>query len=187
MDFKYLKQIRKEKGITLVKLGEMTGFSASFLSQIERGLNQPSLQSLRKISAALDIDVAKLLATSSSNQNIMSIDNNKFKIFKEKDSPMYTPWPDSKTFSQTLFNLPINTDDLIFSKMKIYPNTSCSGQQISHQKREINYIISGTATFEIENETIILQKGDSIFLNSDTPHNIFNNESNPLDILCLQL
>ena len=47
MDFKHLKDIRKSKNMTLATLGEKTGYTASFLSQIERGLNRPSIEALR--------------------------------------------------------------------------------------------------------------------------------------------
>lgn len=48
--------------MTLATLGEKTGYTASFLSQIERGLNRPSIEALRKICDVLEIEVASLLA-----------------------------------------------------------------------------------------------------------------------------
>ena len=45
-----IKKKRLEKGYTLAYMSKQLGFTASFLSQLERGLKQPSLESLRKIS-----------------------------------------------------------------------------------------------------------------------------------------
>lgn len=51
---RYLRQYRK---MTLVQLAGKVGTSASYLSDIERGRTQPSLEMLEKITAALDMTV----------------------------------------------------------------------------------------------------------------------------------
>jgi transcriptional regulator with XRE-family HTH domain len=38
-----LRELRRRNGLTLVQLAERTDLSHSFLSQIERGLAQPSM------------------------------------------------------------------------------------------------------------------------------------------------
>lgn len=50
MNPEIIKKKRLEKGYTLAYMSKQLGFTASFLSQLERGLKQPSLESLRKIS-----------------------------------------------------------------------------------------------------------------------------------------
>ena len=50
-----VRNIRKKRGITLKELAEKTGLSIGYISQIERNLTDPSLSTLRKLSAALDI------------------------------------------------------------------------------------------------------------------------------------
>ena len=56
-------QIRKERlnrQLTLEKLSKMTGLSKSFLSQVERGLAEPSITSLKKISKEFGFSVVNL-------------------------------------------------------------------------------------------------------------------------------
>ncbi|MEN8243729.1 MAG: XRE family transcriptional regulator [Thermodesulfobacteriota bacterium] len=48
---------RLQKPLTLKQLAEKTKLSISFLSEIERGLSQPSMASLRRISQALGISL----------------------------------------------------------------------------------------------------------------------------------
>lgn len=50
---KYLKALRKAKGMTLTKLAEDSGGSHPYLSQIENGKRVPSPEIIRKISQAL--------------------------------------------------------------------------------------------------------------------------------------
>jgi transcriptional regulator with XRE-family HTH domain len=50
-----LRARRQELGLSLRELAERVGLTASFLSQIERDLASPSIESLRKISDALEV------------------------------------------------------------------------------------------------------------------------------------
>lgn len=57
-----LRQIRKEKKLTLKTLSEMTNISQSELSKIERGeIDNPSNVFLFRLSKALDIEYNELL------------------------------------------------------------------------------------------------------------------------------
>lgn len=56
-----IRQRRKELGLSLRELAERVGLTASFLSQIERDLTSPSLESLRKISDALEVPIFHFL------------------------------------------------------------------------------------------------------------------------------
>lgn len=50
-----IKQRRLEKKLSLRDLAQQADLTASYLSQVERNLSVPSIESLRKISRALDI------------------------------------------------------------------------------------------------------------------------------------
>jgi len=60
-----LRAIRNERRISVRSLAGRTGFSASFISQVELGQSSPSLASLQKICAALDVDLGDLLGDKS--------------------------------------------------------------------------------------------------------------------------
>lgn len=52
--------MRRERKLTLKVLGSRAGLSHPFLSQVERGLARPSLGSVERLAAALDVPVARL-------------------------------------------------------------------------------------------------------------------------------
>ncbi|EET84441.1 transcriptional regulator, XRE family [Clostridium carboxidivorans P7] len=56
-----IREIRQEKGLTLNELADKTGLTASYLSQIERNIIDPSLSSLRKISLSLEVPIYTFL------------------------------------------------------------------------------------------------------------------------------
>jgi transcriptional regulator with XRE-family HTH domain len=53
---------RTTAGLSLRELAERTQVSNAYLSQIERGLHEPSISVLRAIAAALDVALENLLA-----------------------------------------------------------------------------------------------------------------------------
>jgi transcriptional regulator with XRE-family HTH domain len=55
-----VRTLRRERGLTLKGLGRLAGLSHPFLSQVERGLAKPSMSSIERIAAALDVSVAHL-------------------------------------------------------------------------------------------------------------------------------
>lgn len=55
-----LREIRKERNITLRKLEKMTGISKTHLSSIERNEKMPSLKVAITIAQALSIDITQL-------------------------------------------------------------------------------------------------------------------------------
>ena len=56
---KRIREIRKSKNISIVELAKMVGVSKSLISQVERGDIFPSLSTLEKIAAALEVDISK--------------------------------------------------------------------------------------------------------------------------------
>lgn len=187
MEFRKIKQLRKEKKMTLTELGEKTGYSASFLSQIERGINRPSLEALRKISDALDVTVASLLASEAPRvvQDEKSADTG-YRIIRNSSGTIYNPWQTNSTYYDTLFNLPVHTDNMVISKIYIDAKASSSGKKIAHNLCEINYVLKGCATVDLADQRFELNEGDAIFLEAFTQHNIINKTEEELMLLTLQ-
>jgi len=57
-----LRSHRLAAGLTLRELSERTGVSNAYLSQLERGLHEPSLSVLRSISLALGVPLSAVLS-----------------------------------------------------------------------------------------------------------------------------
>ena len=61
MYYNQVKNIRKEKGITLVKLSELSGVSVGYLCHLERGSRKnPSLEIMERIANALNKSIAEI-------------------------------------------------------------------------------------------------------------------------------
>jgi transcriptional regulator with XRE-family HTH domain len=58
----FIRQQRERAGLSLRQLAELTSLSNPYLSQVERGLHQPSVRVLKAISDALNLSAGTLLA-----------------------------------------------------------------------------------------------------------------------------
>ena len=58
----FIREQRQQARLSLRQLAEMTSLSNPYLSQVERGLHQPSIRALRAISDALNVSAETLLA-----------------------------------------------------------------------------------------------------------------------------
>jgi transcriptional regulator with XRE-family HTH domain len=65
----YIRVQRQLADLSLRRLGEMTHVSNAYLSQIERGLHQPSLRVIRSIADALNLSADVLLAQAGMVEN----------------------------------------------------------------------------------------------------------------------
>ena len=71
-----MKHRRNELNLSLRALAEKTDLSAAFLSQIECGKSNPSLNSLQRIAEALQVSLSYFLSTNT------TVDKNQFDFNK---------------------------------------------------------------------------------------------------------
>ena len=69
-----IKYYRKKKSFTQVALAEKANISRSYLGDLEGNRYNPSLDTLKAIALALDLDISELLETDKSNEPASNID-----------------------------------------------------------------------------------------------------------------
>src|ERR1700759_2488829 len=57
----FIREQRKRANLSLRQLAELTSLSNPYLSQVERGLHQPSVRVLKAISGALNVSAETLM------------------------------------------------------------------------------------------------------------------------------
>lgn len=68
---KRIKTIRKANNQKLLNISQLTGLSQPFISEIERGIKAPSIETLEKICTALGITLSEFFADTQ-EQNLIS-------------------------------------------------------------------------------------------------------------------
>lgn len=175
----YLKSIRKKEKITLSSLSSDIGCTASYLSQIERGLREPSLPMLRKLSESLNIPMVSLI--SPANPESEAAENNSFHItYANQRNVIYLPQLKTKSEVFTPQNSDCSMRGIIHTTP---PGYFSSEGMIYHTYDECMFILEGTANAYVENDVFNLKKGDSIYIHSNTKHNIQNSGTDDLVII----
>lgn len=54
---KKLRKIRRQKDLTQEKLAELLGVSVEFVSNMERGINAPSFETIEKLAQSLEVAI----------------------------------------------------------------------------------------------------------------------------------
>ena len=166
---KRLRDRRKQLGLTLKQVADGAGLSVGFISQIERGLNAPSLSSLAAISGVLRTHVTEFL------------------LQPRPDAP-FTLMGERRSFA-------IEQHALRYERISAsFPGSVLNGviihkppghrsEWISHEGEELFYILEGAITVETEDESTVLEAGSSIHFKSTQRHSSWNHGTSPAVIL----
>lgn len=84
-----LKYIRSSRGLTQAQLAKKAGLGQSTIGQIESGAKDPSISTLRKIAAALDIEMAVLFASDDVHVFDMKRLNKKYKKVEQLNPTLH--------------------------------------------------------------------------------------------------
>ncbi len=163
-----IRKIRSEKKISLKTLAGMTGLTPSFLSQVERDLADPSINSLRKVADALNVPIFALLVAE--NEPSPVVRKNERKTLRLPNSQM----------SYELLTPDLNRSMEIFIS-RLVPGGS--GSTDVHKGEECTVVLEGTLEMRIGNDIYVLHEGDSIYCQGEIPHRMANIGEQELVIL----
>lgn len=163
-----LKAVRKDRGYSLEDLAKLTGFSKSFLSQIENEKNSPSIASLKKITAALDVSIGALFDEDREDQ---------IYFLKKKDRRTFEMVKDKVIFEFVASRLANRRMEPLF--FTLLPGGESEGDY-AHEGEEFGTVIEGVLHFSIAGREYVLEAGDAIYFNSSVPHRWRNLGTEPM-------
>jgi len=164
-----IREIRQQKGLTLNELSKKTGLTASYISQIERNIIEPSLSSIRKLSIALEVPIYTFLTDQTKEHTLITADKRK-KLDLPSSSIIYeflTPMASDRETQPKM--------ELIYYQLE--PKSWSSEDYIVHAADECIFIIEGQIEIYLGEEKYLVSKGDSIYIRENIPHRFFNPSS----------
>lgn len=157
---KQIKKVRKEKNLNLRQLAKKSGVSIGLISKIENYRTTPSLSVLLKIMRALEINLLELnLSKSKKKKKYILIKKGKGKIEDREDSEGL-----EYTF---LFSNHVPESNLRTYLIKIKDGTY--RKPVTGDTYEMAYVLQGKVDYILDNETIPLNEGDTIFYDGLLP------------------
>lgn len=155
---KRLRQARKAQKFSLEDLAGRTGFSKSFLSQIENGRNSPSIASLKRITEALGVSIGSLFEADGADQVY---------FLKRDERTRFEVVKDRVIFEFGSAKVPNRKMEALF--FTLLPGGESEGEY-SHEGEEFGTVLEGTLLFELGGREYRMEAGDSIYFTSATPH-----------------
>lgn len=150
---------RRELELSLRELAERVGLTASFLSQIERDLASPSIESLRKISDALEVPIFYFLVEPDAKSPVV-----------RRDKRLRLTLPDSHLTYELL------TPDLN-RKMEVFiaevePGDDNIAMELRQYTEECIYVLEGQLEMQLGEEVYLLDPGDSVYFEGPLLHRL---------------
>lgn len=164
-----IKMLRSQEKLTLDQLAQKSGISKSMLSQIERGLTNPTLATLWSLTQSLGIDIATLLEdAANSGPDAPAIDLMRGHQIPEIQSA------DGKCTLRILgpIDLVAKTE---WYDMRLEADGMLESDGHGSGTVEHVTVLDGQLTVRLGTETQQLEAGDTARYGADRPHVIENN------------
>lgn len=161
-----IKEVRKARGMSLQELSEVCGLSVSYLSQTERGISTPSVESLVRIVNALGARIGW--------------------FFPSKTNPKHAPEEEDyvvRKNSRWEIRFTDNIRDEVLSPnlgrqiqmvLSRFAPGAYSGDPYSHEGEKCGIILSGALELWVGKRKFKLEEGDSFAFSSTEPHRYGN-------------
>jgi XRE family transcriptional regulator, regulator of sulfur utilization len=153
-----LKKLREERRLSLDRVAKLSGVSKSMLGQIERGEVNPTVSTVWKISNGLKISFTQLMSRPETDIEIVDKaeiqplieDNGKVRNF-----PVF-PFDSIRRFE--MYNLELDGGGHLIAEA--HPQGT----------QEFITIFSGEITIDVNGESSVVTKGNSMRFKADCPH-----------------
>jgi transcriptional regulator with XRE-family HTH domain len=155
---KKIRALRKEQRMTLQQLGEQSGLTASYISQIERDQNSPSIASLKKIAEAFNVRIVDFFVGGSEEEPVVMAPEERLPVSLKG-------W---KAHIQQLVKSVANKRMQPFYTV-IEPGGG-SRDPYSHVGEEFGIILEGILTLTVGDKVYSVPEGQSFYYSSLIPH-----------------
>lgn len=165
-----LKELRALHGMSLRALAAESGLSPTLLSQIERGVTEPSLSTLRRLAGVFGESVASLFEDPTAPPVWVSRPGERSSISAPNGHIRYERLSPGNGQLEVLHGV-------------LDPGASSSDEPWSHPSLECGYVLAGVLTVEVGPDSYEVNAGEAITLDSRQPHRYRNATSQPVEFI----
>ncbi len=170
-----IRDLRRQKKITLIELSKLTGIAQATLSRMETGLMLGTVKSHQKIAETLGISLGELY---------QDLDTRLEKISHQAAGAERKIFSKSEQLKYELLTQEI-------SKKKITPLLfTLAGHGKSETERsergveKFYLVLEGTITAHIDQKEFVLNAYDTLYFDASIPHSISNPAVKPAKVFC---
>ncbi|MCK2034908.1 XRE family transcriptional regulator [Microbacterium sp. SSW1-49] len=156
-----VRELRTLRQMSTRELARRASISAGYVSQIENGQANTSLDVVRRIAAAVGIPWTELFSAQPAVGTVL----------RRGERPMLSSGNSVRHFSIT--QPPLGNVEVLTSEYE--PGHGEGGENYTHgDSQEVCVILRGKFRFNLGDQEFILEPGDSIDYRTSTPHSIVN-------------
>jgi transcriptional regulator with XRE-family HTH domain len=162
---------RKQRGLPLEALAELSGVSRSMISKIERAEAVPSTTVLSRLAEALGVTFSRLMAPAAERE-VLHIPASRQPVLRDEASGFLR-----RCISPVL---PGRGVDWVLNTL---PPRATTGEFVAHRRgvSEYIYVLKGKLSATIGDRTMVVSEGDSLYFEADAGHSFTNIGSGPCE------
>lgn len=153
--------------MTLTAFAKEVGVSSGLISQVERGVTDPSLETLRRVAQALQVPIFSLFREDADDDQVRTV---------RRDSRMSIRSPHGHL---TYSRVSAGAGSLEVLEGVLGPGGSSSDELWSHPSEECALVLTGQLTLQVVDDTWVMSEGDSCTFDSRLPHRYLNTTDEP--------
>ncbi len=160
-----LRELRKERHLSLKELCARAQLSVAMLSHIERNQTNPSLKMLEKICAGLGVEMANLFPTQAAD----ATGEDAFVVRADSRASLSLPHGVTKQLLS-----PSHKKTLELFILKVAPNGSSGKEPLVRTGEKAGMLLQGQVRLTLGSRSFDIEEGDSFLFDSGLPHRFFN-------------
>jgi len=162
---KTISDIRKKQNLTIKDLADQASVTSSMLSQLERGLANPSINTLKAIAQALNVPLFTFFIEEDQQDRL---------VVKPQDRKRIILPSEGKELITYELLSPDLKGDVELALMTLTPESHTSKENFKHIGEEVAYVSKGQLILYLEEREIHLSQGDSVKIPSNMLHRWYN-------------
>ncbi|WP_028920914.1 helix-turn-helix domain-containing protein [Pseudonocardia acaciae] len=156
-----LRELRTRRGLSLRALAAEAGVSATLLSQVERGVTEPSLSTLRRLAGVFGESVASLFEDRTAPPVWISRPGERSTLRGPRGQIGYERLTPGNGRMEVLRGV-------------LEPGQAISAEPWSHASLECAFVLAGTLTVDLDGSPRTVRTGEAITFDSQLPHRYLN-------------
>jgi transcriptional regulator with XRE-family HTH domain len=169
----HIRRLRLKRHVSVRSFAAQTGFSPSFISQLENGQVSPSLGSMQKIAETLGVTLGEFFAAAASDEESL--------VVRPPDRRrLDSTWTDAHLEALG----PMGRSRRLEPVVAIFGPGGKSGKHLhSNPHEEFAFVVKGEVTLSFADEQHDLGPGDAVTLPAHAPHRWENRTEETVEIV----
>jgi transcriptional regulator with XRE-family HTH domain len=158
---KRIQEWRRRRGLTTGELAARVQVTSGFISQLEHGKTDPSLHTLQRVAAVLQVPLSHLMLDEETKPQV---------VRRSQRHIVHT----GNGGPQAAILTPLPSRNLELVLLELRPGSASWSKLRCHDGQECHLVVKGRVRAHHGDETYLLEEGDSIFWDGTVPHRLEN-------------